>query len=931
MPVKKSLFIVVSLLLALNSRGTTSGAQNTVTSVSAATYAGSPLAGESIAAAFGTGLATATAAATILPLPTSLAGTRVKVRDSAGNEQFAPLFFVSPNQINYQIPPGAATGAATVTVTGGDGAISTGSLQITSVAPGLFSADASGQGLPAATVLRVRQGGQQSWEPVGRFDQTTGRFVPAPIDMGAETDQLFLALYGTGIRNAGARQTTARIGGVDAEVVFAGAQGGFVGLDQVNLKLPRNLKGRGEVDVVLTVEGQPANVLRVMIAGGSLYLANKLPVRGAISTGSGVSTLSLSADERSAIIRFSYTNLTTPVSGTHIHGPADPEQNGQLLFDIDEVQRQLDGSYIWIFAPVGSVTVPQIVTAIKTGRVYIDVHSARYPGGEIRGHYGLISGSQQFTPPPSPPQLPGGPPTANDAARFLTQATYGPKMAEITTLSGKGFNIWLNQQFQASIQSHVDYLMAARAAGEEVSQNQLMESIWKQAITGDDQLRQRVALALSEIMVISGNSDSLSALPWAMASWMDMLNRNAFGNFRQLLEDVTLHPAMGSFLNMLGNDKGDPEAGINPNENYAREILQLFSIGLYQLHPDGSLKLDNNGAPIPTYDQNTIKELSKVFTGWSFGGGEPTWERFYGVGIYDDDFSIAWRVPMQVYEDHHSPGSKRLLNGFEAPAGQTAQKDLKDALDNIFNHPNVGPFIARRLIQRLVTSNPSRGYVYRVARAFDNNGQGARGDLRAVIPAILTDYEARSVDLLNNQGYGKLREPIVRFGALLRAFNAKAPNGKYRIWYLDDVVYGLGQNPLRAPSVFNFFTPDYIYPGPLAAAGLYAPEFQITTETTAASAANLIRLVAYYGYLGGTGEDAADLIALDYSSVLPLAANPAQMIDYLNLLLMSGSMSSGMRNILINTVSLVPTSEPSLRAQIAVHLIVTSPEFVIQK
>lgn len=650
-----------------------------------------------------------------------------------------------------------------------------------------------------------------------------------------------------------------------------------------------------------------------------LFLAILVPQGGVESLGSGSATLRLAADESSAVLRFSFSNLTTPVTGAHIHGPADPGASGQILFDIDAATPQADGSYVWTFVPVGTTTVPQIVQAIRAGRTYINIHTSHYPSGEIRGQFGLATGGSVWTPPPPAPPLPGGPPTARDAARFLAQATYGPTFEEITALQSQGFDAWLTQQLQLPRVSHLAYLDAAAAAGEEISSNQVMESFWKQAAQGPDQLRQRVALALSEIFVVSDANSMIT--PEALAGYFDLLEQDSFGNFRQLLEDVTLSPAMGVYLNMLGNDKEDPAAGRNPNENYAREILQLFSIGLLQLHPDGTLLFDSNGLPVATYDQQTVKGFARVFTGWSFGGNDTTDpDLFY----YPDEH---FRVPMAAWPSHHSEGSKRLLDGAMTPSGLSAQQDLALALDDIFNHPNVGPFLARLLIQRLVTSNPSPGYVYRVAQAFADNGSGVRGDMKAVIRAILLDYEARSETVTGNQGYGHLREPIVRLGNLLRTFHGTAPSGKFRFWYLEDPTWGLGQNPLRSPTVFNFFKPDFSLPGAVAQAGLASPEFQILSETTAIGNANFFLYLVAYGY-----DNDGEVLTLDLSSEAALASNPAQLVDRLNLVLMANGMSAAMRTVLINTMNDpdFPT-DPRERAAAVIRLIVTSPEYLVQR
>ena len=656
------------------------------------------------------------------------------------------------------------------------------------------------------------------------------------------------------------------------------------------------------------------------LSSAKLFLANLRPEGGAQSSGSGVSTLRLSEDEKSAVIRFSYSNLTSPATSLHIHGPADPGATGVVLFDFDESPRQLDGSYLWTFTTVGGVTPAQLLSALKVGRLYLNVHSSRYPTGEIRGHYGLINGTTTFTPPPAPPALPSATPSLREAARFLTQATYGPTWSEINALPAQGYAAWIEAQFNKPQALHITYLDALKARGGEVHTTDLMESIWQQALSGEDQLRQRVALALSEIMVVSEERASLYDNAEGFGNYLDLLSRHAFGNFRQLLEEMTLSPMMGRYLDHLANDKEDPQYGTIPNENFAREILQLFSVGLYQLHPDGTLRLDANGLPQATYTQETVTGFSQVFTGWLWGGNDVTNPQIW----YEP--RPNWRVPMGCFQNHHSPGAKRLLNGATLPANQTCTKDLQDALDNIFNHPNVGPFIARQLIQRLVTSNPSPAYVYRVAAKFDNNGAGVRGDMKAVLRALLLDYEARSLTQVNQQGFGKQREPWVRMATLLRAFKAKSPSGRLPIHNLQHKLFALGQNMFRAPSVFNFFMPDYRYPGAVAQAGLYAPEFQISNEQTVIARANFFRELIYQGY----GKD-ADQVTLDFSELMPLASQPTQLIDRLDALLLSGGMSSSWRASLVKAVSALPSDKPTERIKAAVYLIAISPEFVIQK
>lgn len=630
--------------------------------------------------------------------------------------------------------------------------------------------------------------------------------------------------------------------------------------------------------------------------GSTLYVA-QLRAQAPGTSASGTATIKLSADGTSAILNFTYSNLSSPLTGMHVHGP-----NGEILFDVDAATPQADGSYLWVIQPVGTLTVADIANDIRTGNTYFNVHTANNPKGEIKGYFVLSSGGQSApTPTPAPP-LASGPPTAEDASRFLTQATFGATQDDINHLQQVGFDAWLNEQFATPASSHVTFVDNATT---DPSLDDTMAAWWTYAISAPDQLRQRVAFALSEILVVSANGAGLDGEPIALSTYYDLLINDSFGNFRQILQDVTLNPAMGAYLNMLQNDRVDPDSGEHPNENYAREIMQLFSIGLYRLNFDGSLTLDANGFPIPTYNQTAVSGLAAVFTGWTFNGATD----FYN-GPED------YRNPMQVWPDHHQAEGKIILDNTIVPADQPPAQDLQQSLDKIFQHPNVGPFICRQLIQRLVTSNPSPGYIYRVASVFNNNGQGVRGDMRAVIRAILMDYDARGTTK-TGLGSGKQREPLIRLTNLLRTFHAFTNSGAFYVWLDQD---SFGEVPLQSPTVFNFFTPDYSVPGAIAQNGLRSPEFQITTETTVVEQANDIYSAIY---------EADYPLNLDLE--ISLANNPAALTDHLNALLMSGNMSPEMRQVLIDTITAIPTDNPEERAQTALYLVMNSPEYVIQK
>ena len=523
--------------------------------------------------------------------------------------------------------------------------------------------------------------------------------------------------------------------------------------------------------------------------------------------------------------------------------------------------------------------------------------------------------------------------TRQEASRFLGRATFGPNMAAIDALTASNSDAWFKAQFskpQTLHRKYIDSMLAAEAAGgEKTRYPQFYESFWQQGIRGEDQLRQRMAFALSEIFVISIQNEELVARPRGVASYYDMLGQHAFGNFRDLLEGVALHPMMGLYLSHLHNQK--ETATRTPDENFAREVMQLFTIGLYQLNADGSLKL-SGGKPIDTYSHDDVAGLAKVMTGWGWAGPDRNWMRFNG-GVIDADRD--WQ-PMQNYPDFHSTAEKRFLG--QAISGATSgEADLKLALDTLFNHPNAGPFLARQLIQRLVSSNPSPAYVGRVAAAFANNGSGVRGDMQAVIRAVLLDPEALA-PAGTTMRTGKLREPLLRLAHWMRAFDAKPANGRYRIYYVDDPLAGLGQSPLNAPSVFNFFRPGYMPPNSaLASAGLLAPELQITSEPSVTGYLNYMQATIANG--AGEYRD----IAPDYTRELALAADPGALLDRIDLLLMHGSMPARLRTQILAAVNGVAlpaatagnavqvAAAQANRVKLAIFLTMASPAYLVQK
>jgi len=545
-------------------------------------------------------------------------------------------------------------------------------------------------------------------------------------------------------------------------------------------------------------------------------------------------------------------------------------------------------------------------------------------GGSADGSGGGSSGGGG--PPPPPPI------TKTEAFRFLNQATYGATEAEIQRLialgdSSAGYARWIDEQLAQPASLQLPTVQAAYS--NLASPMQMMgtlnadrQEIWfRNSIRGPDQLRQRVAFALSQIMVVSQQS-ALQNMPFALADYYDMLARHAFGDFRQLMQDVTLHPAMGVYLNMLGNQKPDAANNIRPDENYARELLQLFTTGLVELDADGTVRKGADGVPIPTYDQSVIEGFANVFTGWHYAGAP--------------SFAQARRtlanqiVPMQAYPEQHSPLAKKLLQYPGAtqpnlPAGQTPQQDLADALDNIFNHPNVGPFIATQLIQKLVTSNPSPAYVGRVAAKFNNDGTGRRGNLSAVVRAILLDPEARPAAVTATTG--KVKEPLLRLTQLWRAYGAQAANGQYRLGNINAVF---GQGPLQSPSVFNFFSPLYAPPGELTDQGLVAPELQIATEYLNTTVTNTFYNVIFFWNSTVPGLP-ANAIVVDISQEVALAGDPEALVSRIAEKLLGGTISPTLRAEARAAVERVPAASAGQRVSEAMYLVATSPECVVQR
>ena len=542
---------------------------------------------------------------------------------------------------------------------------------------------------------------------------------------------------------------------------------------------------------------------------------------------------------------------------------------------------------------------------------------------------------------------------ANDfeAARFLLQAQFSASDAEIAAVRSKGYKTWLVEQFNApSSVSGVAWL-DARGYNLVDAVFRYYDNgypgdymIWNQLMTSPDAVRQRCVLALSEFFVVSLVSLDFNWRSHAIAGWWDLLAANAFGNYRQLLEAVTLNPAMGYYLNTKGNRKEDVARNRVPDENYGREVMQLFSLGVHQLNLDGTEKLDANGARLESYNQNDITNLARIFTGWDIDQSQnvPTLEPVQNRTIPSTHYT---RLPMVLTAGNHSTLAATFL-GTTVPAGTPGVPALKIALDTLFNHSNVGPFFGKQMIQRLVTSNPSPAYVARVASAFNNNGAGVRGDLQAVFAAVLLDDEARGAAGLTQTGFGRLREPMVRLVQWGRSFGITSARGSWKLGDLSNPGSRLGQSPLRSPTVFNFFRPGYVPPSTaLSASKTSAPEFQLVNESSVGGYLNYMQGVIRNGIFvnapnqSGNGTNATNGydIAAAYIPELALVLNPTALLERLNLLLCAGQLSAANQTLILNalnaTALTVNSTDSAKRDRLAaaVLLVMASSDYLIQK
>jgi uncharacterized protein (DUF1800 family) len=661
----------------------------------------------------------------------------------------------------------------------------------------------------------------------------------------------------------------------------------------------------------------------------------------ALLAGEGANSLTAEAEDGNGVrypLRVEYVGQVPPTidSGT-----------GQLITDFRGISMVIVRLNDAMPEDLGDVLIRLNLHGMSSNRVRIGI--GHIGGGPPDDNPGVGTPAPPTIPPPTPTPTPDpftGPASDADTVRFLEQATWGATTAEVNRVKAMGFRAYLDEQFnlppanagKGSNYPDLPFPLDDSAQGCPAGPTQaqclrdnysiypVQKTFVMNSLTRQDQLRQRVAFALHQITVVSGSS------PLDRGSWMTMylqaLDRGALGNYRTLLNDITLNPEMGDYLDMRLSTR------TNPNENYAREVLQLFSIGVNELNIDGTPKLDAQGIPIPAYTQTNVNEFTRLFTGWNLN---PT---LIAAG------TTNWRDPMLPRGGtQHDFNSKTLLNGVSTPACSNAsgaaniacaQADLTIGLDNLFNHPNVGPFIGKQLIQHLVTSNPSPGYVERVAKAFNNNCQGlypapgcsgARGDMKAVVTAILLDPEARG-DVKTDPNYGKLREPVQYILNIMRGFNATSDGVIGNRASGGDLPLSLDQPIFQPATVFSYYQPGYEVPG----TGILGPAFGILSTSTTLRRANVANQLIYLGIAVGANNPTGT--QLDLTSLESQATNPGAIADQLNALLLHGTMGSQMRTSIVNAMTAIPTSDGTFarkRAQVAAYLVVTSSQFDIQR
>lgn len=702
------------------------------------------------------------------------------------------------------------------------------------------------------------------------------------------------------------------------------------------------------------VLGSPAQgVVTIDDAMDVLYVAHLRPVSDIISSGFGIASVRRAGNALSGLVNLNFSGLSSSQVATELYISSNgSDGTNALSLPLEQVT-----SLSWSFTSTNGLSTADIVQALDDHRMWVRIRSVDHPNGELVGLLLSSAGWQEMPIPPDPPASPASSTDPAEVARFLTQATFGPSESEISAIQSNTFESWINEQMTIPPTYHLPYVEERRTEllardGNDGWQSTRQEAWWQHSLRAPDQLRQRMAWALSQIFVIS-QFGALDSDHVGTTIYYDTLIEEAFGNYRDLLEKVTLSPMMGIYLSMMRNQKPNPITGHEPDENYAREVMQLFSIGLTQMHTDGTYKLDVNGMPMATYSQDDIVGLAHIFTGWSVHydlENPPTWS---GGNIADpsDWFFWGWDPlrPMSHYDEFHDQETRTIVGNTVILAGTNGIERFQLALDALFHHPNVGPFMARQLIQRFVTSNPSPGYIHRVATVFNDNGNGVRGDLGATIKAVLLDYEARGTEVRDSISYGKPIEPVMRMTRMLRFCPPVPPfaeNADERLfinfqWSLPE------QAPLFASSVFNFYQPGYRQPGIIARSGLLSPEFQIFAETTAIREANMHYSSINWGIWTpepiSTNENAVlrltttPLVSILQTPGLTALEAQSMLIDHLDERLLFGDMSPQLRASIQSAFSALPGSYTytdyyqDIRVRMALYLIYNSPEFLVQR
>lgn len=722
-------------------------------------------------------------------------------------------------------------------------------------------------------------------------------------------------------------------------------------------------------------------------ANKQLFLGTFKAQDGANTNASGLLSFILQGDNDKGILTYTYANLGTQRTDQHIH----LWPSGTIIHDIKDEDLESNGNvsgYEWDMEPGGIFTTKQqMLDALFNGEFYINIHSAAFPGGEIYAH--LIYDAS--TEPPQQPEL-----TLDevdyDIVRFLTQATFGATpedYAELRALIDEDgsnrlqvYELWIEDQFSRPITSMLDLDNHIYAQFPSYNHAILQsQSFWPMTVYAKDQLRQRMAFALSEILVISRQDGQINNKPRGIGSYWDSLSKHAFGSYRELLGEVTLHPMMGLYLSHLRNGKANEAAGTFPDENFAREVMQLFTFGLVHRNKDGSIILGENNLPVATYDNQTIQNMARVFTGLGLSyradseGNNPTENTTFNRSNCGPANSLhyCWTQPMKFFPSRHdfdekelfSDGGQTLIIPASSAGVDEALSELNTVLDALVSHNSTAPFLARRLIQRFVTSNPSSFYIERVANAF-----GTSGDMRAVVKAILLDPEARSPAVANSNTFGKFKEPLLQFTAVMRLFKANSkialgagdeqagiigtnyPNANHfeadaTIIKLVNATQVLGQHALSAPSVFNFFSPDFAPTGELASQGLVAPELSLVTESQIYSVFNAYHQLLANGVVTRPEPFSRDeaRVLLDSSGLNSVWENHSgnslekatAVVDYIDFYLNSGKLkqtdNQGTRQELINAVeSAACVNEPICeRYNLAIYGAAVTAEFQIQQ